>query len=324
MANVEAAAGRSDSRNRAQLLVTTALALAVLFVVLATLLNAVIYTENLATQTADVRGSEVVGYRNAAISATSGIVERTNGHRDTTYADLKENLTASLGNWSGFAGRHRAIDGQFLDVSVLAVTNGTRIVQDSAREFTDGSGARDWTLAENVGNTRRFRIEVHRDELADSDAGFTLIARNDAASWTMAVYKDDVDDDGGGEIVAEVDSPSGDTSCSQAATEARINVTEGSFGGCRFPTFPGSLDGEYDVRYENADRVHGTYDLVVDERMDIEERTDGDDTSYNPDASGDSPYLTPAIYSTTIDFTYESPRLRYGTEIRVAPGESDD
>lgn len=313
MADVGIAEGRLDRDERGQLLLVAALGMAVLFVALALIMNTVIYTENLATRGSDASGAgDAAAYRQAAGEGTGGAIEYVNYHNNTSRTTLRRNLTEAIGVWSNLSARHAAASGQATNVSLVAIKNGTRIAQDNeSRNFTDVSGAANWTLVGDVENTRKFRIRIPNPSADDSFTEPFRIEVDDGNNvWTMTVVDTDGDD-----IKVEVPDGDGNTeTCSPSDGAAWINVTEGTVDGtdCEALSFAEGLSGDYSIRYENADEIEGTYQLVVD-------------ASVLPSphyVTGGSPYVSSAIYSATVRITYQTARLRYVTNVSVAPGES--
>jgi hypothetical protein len=204
-------------------------------------------------------------------------------------------------------------------VSLDETTNGTRIEQeDPNRNFTDNGGNETWTLAENVDGTREFRINVtdnsSLEQSALSDA-FVIDVKGPTNTWSM-----NITGDGSGTVRIGVDNGSGHQFvCSSGSSTPWINVTEGTVDGedCDALTFPEGVDTPYEISYDNADNVTGTFSLVLA----------NDTLAGNPgphlNAGSPSPYAEHALYSANLSVTYQTPRLFYNMTIRVAPGEPD-
>lgn len=308
---------------RGQILLVAGFALAVTFVALALVLNSAIYTENLATRNDDVGAAEAVEFRAVAVDGTAGVMEYVNYHNNTSHADLNENLTAGVSDWSLHSARSDTVNGRWTNVTVVSTTDGTRIEQANAsRNFTNESGTTDWTLVGSVGNVRAFEMNVSDDNLLDTgallDDRYYVEVDNGVDQWTMYVYEDTV----GADIIVEVENASGGggTCTASSVDSVWVNLTAGTVGGqeCQYLSFAEGVGGSYDIEYHNADKVSGTYTLVVDNST-----LAGSPTSHY-DTAGGSPFVTHAVYSTQVRITYESAQLRYVTVERVAPGEADD
>lgn len=315
------------SHSRGQLFLVGALALAVLFVSLAFLLNTAIYTENLATRSDGTATADVVEYQQEAEAHSRTSMQYINHHNNTTYTALDANYTASISNWSDAVVTHRAANGQIGDLSVTGITHGTRIEQDTDRNFTDKNGASQWTLAQNA-TVRNYTMEVERGSLLATDVddllGLTPLHVNftetDGDTWTVYVYQSSNNLDN---IKVAVKNESRGTvgTCKVTASRVVIGITNKSINGKDCPPlhFFDKLDENYDVQYNKGTEVTGVYSLTVDRRI-----ADLDSTHYYSDEDGSSPYITPALYSTHLHIIYRGPSIYYDEEYQVAPGEPDE
>lgn len=303
---------------RGQLLLVTSIALAVLLVSLAIIMNTAIYTENLATRGSDTAGSQDANrLREAATTGVSTVLSSVNEKNATTHAALTANVSDGVQEWSSTASRLYAASGSGVHVSLTRTTNGTRIEQESQRSFTNASGNdTDWTLVSAVRQTRAFRMNVSNDDLeASGPSEFRVIVDNGTHTWRLNVTQD------AGDIVVGIrDGDGNEGTCVDPADHVWINVTDGTVGGdpCDQLTFAAPLTSAYRIEYHNPANVSGTYRLIVDNAS----------LATNPaphfnDSTGPSPYVAPAIYSVQLDVDYETPRLHYNTTVRVAPGEPE-
>lgn len=307
--------------DRGQLLLVGAVFLGVLLVVLATILNAAIYSGTIATD-GDADGRAAIQYQQDVERGIEGLLADVNQRNDTSYGALHSNLSRGVEDWSALAGRHHAVDHAATNVTIAGVTNGTHIAQtESIRNFTDRTGAADWTLAESVTDVREYRMHVSRSGLYEVDnescgpSGNCYYAEvgNGSNTWRMYVYTTVNDSD----VTVEVVNASGGTGvCSTSASSVWINVTEGTVGGeeCPALSFAEGVTGPYDLSYANADNVTGTYELVVDAAVDP-------DPHYDIDGS---PSVSPVIYAATVRLTYRTADVHYRAEVRVIPGDRDD
>ncbi|MFC7028483.1 hypothetical protein ACFQH8_15740 [Halomicroarcula sp. GCM10025710] len=151
----------------------------------------------------------------------------------------------------------------------------------------------------------------------------------------MRLYSaSDGDVDAGEDVIVEVTTPSGSESCTHQAEHpyVHVDVTGGTVAGepCDalrqgLTDVDGFFDGRfahgvgderYNITYENGGEVVGNYSLVT--------RSTGTNPTPNLNTTvGLSPYATDAIYSLSVQFTYETSEVQYDTRIRVAPGEPD-
>lgn len=311
--------GRGGDRDRGQLFLVGALSLAVLFVVLALLMNTAIYTENIATRGTGSGTDEAIRYGQAVQAGTAGLVGYVNAHHNATNGTLHANMSAGVGTMGDATSVHHAYEGVAADASLVSTTNGTRIVQDNgSRAFTAGNASEDdpdWMLASSVGGTRAFRMNVSRDDLApDAESAFAVNASNGSNVWRASIYTDD------STVVVDVENGSGTTNQCRAPGEvdyAVVDLTEGAVGGepCPALDFAENVPAPYSIGFENGDRAAGTYGLVVHGTSLGGEPND----AFYGDATDGSPYVTHAIYSATVRVTYEGPQINYRTNVTVAP-----
>jgi hypothetical protein len=259
------------------LFLVTALTLAVLFVALAVLLNTAIYTENIATREGETSGTDVLQRQQAALEAGEIIVQGENHGEVAPYGDLWSNVTSGLGEWSDAAALQDAFAGQTSNLSLVGMTNGTRIVQNnSSRDFTPGGSVTgdEWDLADDV-RARNVTMHVKPSSLSNespsaldlTDDTFTVIV-DGSSDWRVYVYDYDVADDGDDvdddEMRVHVETPSGDATCGYDYSDPNETVTldfaNGQLGNasCDALTILDEPSGDYDVEYDDGDAAVGT------------------------------------------------------------------
>jgi hypothetical protein len=317
---------RDPARDRAQLLLVGALALAVLFIALALLLNTAIYTGNLATREVGGDATPAIEYVTASRAAGVDAVHSVNRRNNTSAADLASAFNGTVARWDDLATHHRAVAGDAADADVVSITEGTRIQQDDAgRAFTSNTTAPNWTVVEGAGVTgvRSMRFTVDESTLPaisgadDATDGTVFHVNVTSNSGTRSVYVYDNTSasaevlvvDGATETVCPVGSVTGGTFA--------VDVANASVGGAPCPALGtvDDTDGEVTVEYGDGGAAGGTYTMVVTGRP-----TAGDVTlaGLTPDGGG-SPYWTHAIYGADIAVTYRTDRLEYGARVAVIP-----
>lgn len=314
---------QSAHQDRGQLLLVGALALAVLFVALALLLNTAIYTGNLATRDTGVDATPVIEYVSESRAAGSAAISSVNERNASSPSELSTSLRETVDDWDRLAAHHRAVGGDVVGVDVASVTNGTRIQQDDAtRDFTNDGGSEDWTVVADgdITGVRAMRLTVNMSTspLADDPADFLsgdvfyVEVTSGGESTRLFVYENaggtpevTVVDDGVTRPACPAGSVTGDTFV--------IDVPNRSVGGAPCPALADVTDvgTGVTVEYEDANKIAGTYGMVVDERP-------GDlDTLGVDDVAGGSPYWTDAIYGAQFDVTYRTETVDYATQIEV-------
>ncbi|WP_435195408.1 PKD domain-containing protein [Natronomonas sp. EA1] len=338
-------------RDRAQLLLAGGLALAVVLVGLALVVNAVIYTENVATREDDPAADALRGHA-AIVDGAGGIVDHVNGqYVGTPYATLygAHYDDAFVGLQSGLRTEGIA-RGTVLQATDSRGYEGTQIVDDTDGAFEPqylvALGA-NWTVAADS-RVRGFEMNVSVSGLASVDPGtvqtllggvtddvfVVTVEDREGRLWQAAVYENS--DTAASDLAVTVrDVQTGTyTTCSLAGSRVIVDLTAGELQsgdtrtGCPGLDFLGEATGPVTVTYGNSDKISGTYSLVVDRaagglRAEVNREngvTCTDPATYSTDPAN-PPYALPAIYGTIVTTDYTGPGATYETETWVAPGE---
>lgn len=319
---------RLREADRAQLFLIGALALSVIFVVLAVLLNTAIYTGNIATRDPGPGTGEVVEYEGEAKSMAGPTLETVNVRNNSSYSALKSNYTDAISGWSEAANTHTGQDLTDAHLSVVNTTRGTKIAQEQPGAFTDDTGGADWTVANNS-TARAFRLNVSRTSLLDSTLGaltdsFYVGFEDSSGEWKAYVFQD-----GSNNVSVDVYDPT-DTQVGSTCTVdpgaddyAVIDLSRAEVGGRACPpltTMFRGLSPPYDVTYTNAldggtENINGTYSVVADRRVGALET--------GADENSGEPYAAPALYSAELQVTYRSSTVYYRSNVTIAPEEPD-
>lgn len=334
----------ADVSERGQLFLIGALSLAVVFLLLAVVLNSAIYTENLAT-----RGSNYVGdddalrFQSDVHRMGDGLIDHVNDHNEgQDYPTLESKFVTGVESFSTAATRYGARTGEIADVTVDGSSwiEGTRIVQAAGtdRTFVDAGSTTDWTLVTSVPADRGMRNATLRvapdssvlaaapnDDPADyvsSNAFRVRFAESGGPVYAVFVYWSS-SNDVAVRVVEDADSDSrtfyGSTCHASGGGHETIDLTGGTVGGdrCAALDFVGTLANDYDIQYRNGNHASGTYDITV-----RKQRSDVQSAAYSSDTTA-SPYTAEAIYAAKLKLRYETNRLHYETTVRIAPGETD-
>lgn len=315
--------------DRGQVLLVTTFGIAVLFVVLALVLNASAYSQAMAADHGD-DGRDAITVSDAAVAGASGTLEYVNRYNDTDYAALQTEFEEGVADWSASADRYAARGGNRATITVTDTTNGTRIVQANAsRAMTNANGADNWTLASGVSGPKAARLNVSESALvapaSDANASelldakvFHVVITDGSDEWRLFIYRK------GGDVLVRAEDTSGtlQTPCSVTVGSngyAVVDLSNGSVEGtaCEQLTAFDDVGSSSTVSYRWGSNAGGTYTMTVD-------RTRGtvEDSDYNTEGSG-KPYVTEQIYSASVRITYATPRLEYVTETTVTGGEKD-
>lgn len=313
-----------DRTDRAQLLIVSAIGLAVLLTALALALNTAAYAGAHVAETDNSLHEQeaAIGYQASAKRAVADLLAVNN----STESDVR----AALGDWNELTSAEYARDGAVTDVAVVDTTVENRIVQDDTRNFTDRSGAEPWTVASNATAVEGYEMELEASELSSSDdctaSGecFTLTVEDeDGDAWRLFAATTSEN----GTVEVEVRTANGSTdTCTAAASSAPVNVTSGVFvdetgAECSFRSFTedSEVTPPYTIRYDSATNVTGTYSLTVTGT--VVEGSIADDERY---ATTGSPRIHPDIRSANVSITYRSPELTYHGRVRIHSGDARD
>lgn len=323
--------------DRGQLLFITALGLAIVFVVLALVVNSTIGIGPLSSRSDVVDdGRDALRYETDVRRSSASVLTVVNSRNDSSYVDLHRGIHRTVQRWNELSGRQAARDGRWTDVRIVGTTNGTTISQTAPdRNLTNVDGNATWTLVTNVTGARQFRMNLSGESLVDPatdepnaselvDAGtFAVAVEGENGPWRTFVYRDGPVENGS--VVVAIEEPDGTLrSACRAAFEAdgraTIDLTRGSVAGAPCP----ELDvfernaAPFDIGYERSRSANGTYTLVVDRSTEAIDNAD-----YGPRDGDSAPFVTPTLYDVTLEVTYETPVLHRVASLRIAPGEPD-
>jgi hypothetical protein len=299
---------------RAQMLLVAALALAVAFVALALVLNAVVFTENLATRNHD-RTDDALGYEGAVESGTAGLLAAANDDDSTDYGAITDSVAARLARWDANATRLSTAGGSVTAASLAGVQNGTQILQAQRGNFTDAADNSDWTAASGVNETRRFRVRADPNATTDP---FTVTVTDGTASWRVEVAENATD--AGNTTVTVSRNGSTVLTESRATETVELDLTEGLLNGSAIPgwTWAAGVSAPYDVAVENGGNATGKYVLFVDKpRVPLLDALPRG--TYHPRWRTDSPTTVPAVYRATVALTLRNDRVTYRSTVGLSP-----
>lgn len=317
---------RLREADRGQLFLVGALALAVIFVTLAVLLNTAIYTGNIATRDPGPGTGEVVEYESAAVTMADRSVRTANVYNNSSYADLEATFGGTVSVWSNRTNVHTSTALADAHVRTMSTLYGTKIGQTGTRNFSADNGDIDWMVA-NDSRVRSFELSVEQDSLADdnlfqNEPEFAIEFSGGNDTLTLYIFNNGTLTDDvtvglydGNSTSDEIDSCSVNAGADDRAT-VNISGEQLAGGDCEaLETLNDRLPNRYNTTFQNGDSAEGNYSLIVDRSM--------GEFETGANASG-TPYTAPALYSVELQVTYRSPVTYYQTEVRVAPEEPDE
>lgn len=342
--------------DRGQLIIVAAIGLAVTLVALALILNSAIYTQNVASRNLDSGAEDAVTVRSDVSDGLGGVMNGVNRQPPRDYATLDSEFKSAAETWSHDAASHGALRGQSVRVTGTTTYDGVRVVDDDSTSTFQpfGSSATDWVVAPDV-RARAFTITAHgfastdsqstvESTLDGSDNNDYFYVDVDGGQWQMAVY-----DDGGTTKVTVYDGSPATTCSADAGTPVTVDIGAGTVNGMPCPAMSSISDQKdpYTIEYENGDEITGTYELTVDRVIDSDLSTEagpftdavdmanygaqcedpgvgGDGPTFTSPTDGDSgnsPYVTPALYSGTADVNFHTQSVDSYSTVRVADRE---
>lgn len=277
----------------------------------------------------------------------------------SNYTDGIPDIEAAIAEDAAIHGRLLRVS--HVDGSAV---EGVRIVDDEpgGSNFTSRTNESNWTVVKDA-QVRGFVIQADADAtetnsltegtvlggILGSDAftvGFDDTGGGD--SWRVAIYENG----NSGEINATVRNiDTGDSwTCNADGPVVDVDFSAGRIGSesCAPLLFVEELSKPYNISFINSKRISGSYRMVADGVVDgpavttgaFTDRVDaanygahcGDaaggteqSTFYNASANtSEYPRVTPALYETAVDTTYDSDSVTYEGRHRIAPGETGD
>lgn len=306
-------------RDRGQLLLITAISIAVLLVLMALALNTAVYgVIHVGGADDDIREERnAVRYEDSVRRGVGGLIPAVNDATPAGYDSLRTNLSHAVTDWSRLSGRQESMDGVATNASLVDVRFETGVVHDNeSREFTNSSDAADWTVADGFTELDRFEMQVGRPRLVNttdcSAVGTCFELTADGGAWKLTAYRTNQ------QVIIRVDATDSAT-CETTDPPVAVNLTAGRFDHADCSETFTPIDEEtaapHTLQYANADNVNGTYELHGAGRV--------DESDYYGADSGASPRIAPRLVGANVTVTYRSADLHYRTTIRVAPGETD-
>lgn len=308
-----------DTDNRAQLLILAAIGLALLLVIMTLVLNTAVSGEIHVAQADESSAHErgAMQYQDSVERGVAGLIQSMNDSPEA-YQDFEEGLENELDAWEELAASEYERDSVVTEVSLLNVRyeNETRIIHDDPDfNFTDAQLTRNWTVAAEVTTVRTFQMNVTDGELVDTsecssgDECFTLtVEGGDGEMWSLEIFENDG-------IVLRDSEEGTDSTDSRTLS---LNLTAGTCAetDCEFTSFTDYLEPPYNISYTNGHNSNGTYELVVTDTIEDDER-------YSDDGSPRLEEEIVGIESAEVAIRYQSVVLNYETERWIAPGDTN-
>lgn len=329
----------ADRRSeRAQLLLVGSLAIAVVVIGLAVVVNSVLLTENVARSDSVGVADDATSFDAEAVRNVREIVLRAN-HRSRlhTQDELASRINGSIRNYSHLLAQATIRDeGAWVDIQYNdgASVWGERVVQveDGRLNSPGPSNETDWRpLVNEPGGSDDAdigRFVLNMDVGNSSGNPLTVTVTNDTSDpATGDRVRIRIEKETNGSVLVEThrtyapDPPV--TSCTPTRTRLLIELKTGSafnaecsFAGIVNATDPSrTLEPPYGVQIENGDTVIGKFSLVTNRSVEYADDLSLTDFEYDdctaPVPPGDDPCGAPAVWTANATVTYRSDRIDY-------------
>lgn len=308
-----------SERSDGQLLLIGALSLGVILVVLALLLNAAVFTQNLASRGGDLsEEADAGGIRSgmeAGVRETIQYATRT----ESGFSSQETEISNRVPELSDQIGQYAAIDGRYASVTYIGSTEGRRIYR-----ATDGDYNAHTTS--DVEGVRAFSVDIDRGTLPTETLGslssplVIQFVPDSGTTWSVAIFRDG----SGATFVSVYEGGLTGTRrgfCSDTSgSRTVVDITDATVGGdhCealdffdKVTAFDSSNTDAFDVTFDAAGGTEGTYQYVVTPTPTISAIT------------GLPANVEEYVFSTTVTVTYDSPGVTYESDITVVPGGPD-
>jgi hypothetical protein len=342
----------SGARSRGQLFLVGALALAVVFVALALVLNTSIYAENLATRESEIAGAnDALQHREDVARNAGEVIRHVNRNASQVSFGTREGYyDANLTEWGRRSAAFQATQGSLSSVAPEPARRGVLLADDDpAAAFTDRTGAETWVAATDV-KLRDLQFTVEKSSLAECEDSevesllglvggcdaFYLSVDGPGGEYRIAFYRDE--DLASENVEVKVHDVGAGTfaTCTADGSTVAVDVTGAYLDGDRCRALDAVDTGNTaTVEFHNAldggggANALGTYRMVFDrlesvyraqvDRANFGSRCAADTTFADPTAG--TPYTIDAVYAANATVRYRSSGLTYSTEVRAAPGE---
>lgn len=319
------------SRDRAQLMVVGAIALAVALVAVGLVLNFSIYTENLATREGNSGASSIVHDQQATVDGVGRAIEYVNVHVAGQGHDSPSNIRTQLHTQVAAINDSLAqvggVSGASMQVTDVEAHVGARLAdQNHTRDYLNESEVKDWRLVDGASDVGRFTMHVSRPSLADTSLSVVLgdiyhvkVTNETGATWKTYIYRDSTT---GTAYLATADPSDslgglGDIvfTCASVKRNVTVDFVAGEFGDTdcdQLDYFTDNFDAPYTVDFVNGDQAGGTFEILINS-------TNYAAGNFHDPSLGKSPYAHNAAFTADVTFEYVGNDVRYRDTKRISP-----
>ncbi|WP_424019429.1 DUF7261 family protein [Halorientalis pallida] len=334
---------RSD---RAQLLLVGSLAIAVVVIGLAVVVNSVLLTENVARSESVGVADEATGFDAEAVRNVREIVLRLN-HRSRlrTQDQISSRINSSIRNYSQLLAQTTVRDeGAWVNIEFAdgRSTWGQRVVQvtDDGIVSPASTNSSDWRPVVNDrsdgdDNADIGRFVVNMNVTRSETNPMVVTVTNESTGYTTRIrVEKETNDSVLVDTVRNFAPDPPETSCSPTQDRLLVELKTGSafnaecsFGGIVNTSDPSrTLEPPYGVQVEGGASVVGKFSLVMNRSVEYADDLSLTDFPYDDCTApappvappGDDPCATPAVWIANATVTYQSDRIDYSRQHNVS------
>lgn len=301
-------------RDRGQLILVGAIAIALVLLGLVLIVNTALFTQVVGSEgtvgtakSGGVTGQEVGdGLASVVADENSQVVP------GTPYSTIDGEVTAESADLeSALANRSVEAGGAFVSLEYLDHSvQGSSISQDAVGTFEAANGNSNWFVISDTNRTEvgGFSMVIHTDQSSLSSNFEMQIEGSGGDSSRLTVAPN------GSGVDVLIDGPP-DVSCFDVRpTNGTIHIDVSSSrvyedGQCQFDAFA-SLEPGYSIEFLNADQVNGTYELATPSTSLLGNA----DPRFSSDA--DDPTQTPAVWAFKYSYVYDTPAATFNSTSR--------
>lgn len=299
--------------DRAQLLLTGALAVAFVVIGLVVIVNTLVVSETGTNPTSLDRSGQVENFVfETERNVRRLLLELNHQKRTLTGPTLNDAIQENVSRYGRLLGESYGESGPaYVDLAYHNDTStwGNRLVQSADDRFLSPGDATDWWVIRNVTAERRSvgRFVVNAD-MRERWLAATNVTATNATGGSITLELGKERDEALRVDWTASDRPDGTTTCPTTGGRVLVDLVTGRSvtGDCRFPGL-GAVDGPVALRIENGQGGIGKYGLVVNETLD---RYDDGTTDQYDGCDGvatDVPCTTPVVWAASVTVTYDSP-----------------
>lgn len=302
--------------DRAQMIIIGGLIIALGLVAVATILNGLIFSQNLASRGNQLNDDMVVEIKEVTTNESIEAIRYTNKHdRDKTPGEAEDMYDAYFVNYSKAVQNLTAT--RQVHISFDRSPNGVwSVVQNQSQDFTDNSGSSDWNMMSSIAVETTYRLNL--TDVDHPGANNLTVRLQDSLGtdiWRMNLTPS--------EVVVTDTSTTEKYSVSYPITVEVMNGS-GSINGSSFDLLSDSIRNEndpYQVRFEGGDMVNGKYHVWFGPGG-ITGLNDGPcNTGLSSDTcTSSSGWIAGVVHNASIDINYFDAKVNYTESFDVTEG----